>query len=81
MGTQKTFGVLASILPTKSLRELHCFLSMGGPFFGSVTLKFIPDLVYLPGDSARAKGKGVIDLLRGKCLKLCQDYAHIRLKS
>lgn len=70
---QKTFGVLVSILHTKSLRELHCFLPMRGPFFSSVTAKFISDLVYLPGDAARAKGRSVINLLRGKCLQVCQD--------
>lgn len=53
---QKTFGVLTSILPTKSLRELHCVLPVGGPFFGSVMVKLISDLVYLSGDAVRAKG-------------------------
>lgn len=57
---QKNVGHLVSVLLPKSLREPHYFFSMGVPFFGLVTVKFIPDLVYLPGDAARAKGRSVI---------------------
>lgn len=78
---QKTFGVLASILPSKSLRELHCFLPVGGPFFGSVTVKFISDLVYLPGGAARAKGRSVMYLLREGVPKFVKIYVHVHLKS
>lgn len=70
---QKNVGHLISILLPKSLREPHHFLSMDGPFFVLVTVKFIPDLVYLPGDAARAKGRSLINLVREKCPRVCQD--------
>lgn len=73
LDAQKNIGHLVSILFPKSLREPHHFLSMDGPFFVLVTVKFIPDLVYLPGDAARAKGRSVINLVREKCPRVCQD--------
>lgn len=70
---QKKCWAFVSVLLPKSLKEPHYFLSVGGPFFDSVTVKFIPDLVYLPGEAARAKGRSVINLIREKCPRVCQD--------
>lgn len=78
---QENVELLVSFLLPKSLREPHHFLSMAGPFFDSVTEKFIPDLVYLPGDAARGKGRSVINLIREKCPRVCKIYEHIDLKS
>lgn len=53
------------------------FLCVG---LSSVTVKFISVLVYLPGDAARAKGRRVLNLLTGKCLKFYQDLCACTLK-
>lgn len=41
---------------------LTFFFPIDGPFMGS----FVSDLVYLPGGPARAKGRIVLNLLKGK---------------
>jgi len=67
-GGSKNFGGFSIYFAYKKpKRTTFTFFPIGGPFMGS----FISDLVYLPGDLARAKGRSVLNLLKGKCPEVC----------